>query len=750
MSIATSDLRGLLREHFGFDAFRPLQEEIISDSLAGRDVLALLPTGGGKSLCYQLPALVRPGLTVVVSPLISLMKDQVDALAAIDIPATFLSSAIDRDELSSRVRALRDGRYRLLYVAPERLAMPSFMSVFQRLAPGLIAIDEAHCISEWGHVFRPEYRQLADLRRRFPDVPVLALTATATERVRRDIIEQLRLRDAACHIGSFNRPNLSYRVAPKVNAYQQLVTLLRERPDESAIVYCMARKTCETLAARLEADGVHARPYHAGLERDERTRNQEAFVRDDVPVVCATIAFGMGINKPNVRAVVHYDLPRSVESYYQETGRAGRDGLAAECLLLFSPGDAARYAHFIDEKTDPKEREVARGQLDRMVDYAESTVCRRRQLLAYFGENYAAEHCGACDNCLSPRATFDATPLARKLLDCFRQVRAKSAFSVGVGHLADILAGANTEKVRRWGHDELAAHGAGAELSRARWAETGRELVRAGYLRQVGDLRKVLELTGRGQAALRGEARVLLPVGERDSAGRAAGAPEPPFDPALFERLRRLRKRLADERDVPAFVVFSDVALRQMAREYPENEAAFRRISGVGQKKLADFGAVFRREIAAYLQANPRQEFPPEASQPEMRPGLNDSQHETLRLFRTGLDAERIAAERELAVSTIMGHLAAAIEAGEQVEAGRLFTVEQRRELSDAFAKLGLENLAGVREELGERYDYGQVRLYRALIKARSFPGRTAAVPAPVAPASAPAARTAAPAPAPA
>jgi ATP-dependent DNA helicase RecQ len=377
------ELLPLLKRYFGFSSFRPLQAEIVRDALAGKDVFALLPTGGGKSLCFQLPAMTRPGLTVVVSPLIALMKDQVDSLQASGIPATFLNSTLDSSEARARLRGLHQGEFRLLYVAPERLMLSGFLSDVQRWQPRLLAIDEAHCISEWGHDFRPEYRQLSQLRELFPAAPLMALTATATDRVRKDIVSQLKLRDPRCYLASFNRPNLSYRVVAKRKPFEQLLDFIQQRPKESGIVYCQARKTTEALAQKLTTEGVRAKPYHAGLEAGERNRNQELFLRDEVRVICATIAFGMGINKPNVRFIVHYDLPKNIEGYYQETGRAGRDGLPSECLLLFSAGDVIKQLRFIDEKP-PREREIAREQLDLMVHYAESAICRRRELLEYF------------------------------------------------------------------------------------------------------------------------------------------------------------------------------------------------------------------------------------------------------------------------------------------------------------------------------------------------------------------------------
>ena len=726
MQSSSDSLLALLKKHFGFDSFRPQQEQIISDSLAGRDVFALLPTGGGKSLCFQLPALVRSGMTVVVSPLIALMKDQVDALDAAGIPATFVNSSLEPDEINRRLRDVAAGRYRLLYVAPERVLLPNFLAAVRGCDVGLIAIDEAHCISEWGHDFRPEYRQLAGLRERFPEAGVMALTATATERVRADILQHLRLREPAVHVGSFNRPNLTYRVVPKAGGYTQLLAFLRERRDDSGIVYCLARRTAETLAERLAADGIKARPYHAGLTAAERTRHQEAFIRDEAPVVCATIAFGMGINKPNVRFVVHYDLPRSVEGYYQETGRAGRDGLPSECLLLFTSGDVVRYEHFIEEKDDPKQREIAREQVERMAGYAESATCRRRQLLDYFGERYEEENCGACDNCQTPRTTFDGTALARKFLGALYRIREKSGFGVGVTHVADVLAGKNVEKVRRLGHDGLSAFGGGKEHTKNEWVAIGRQLLREGHIQQVGEFR-ALDITTKGHEAMVGRAVVTLTELEvRQTRERQRVE----CDDALFERLRELRKRLADERDVPAYVIFSDVALVQMARTYPTSEAEFRRISGVGEHKLREFGAVFVAEIGDYLQSNPRRTFQGEIVPPPRK--IGESHRESLRMFRDGKSVEEIAAERELAVTTILGHLGEAAEAGEAIDIGLFLTDEQQAEVGGAFEEAGWGNLTGVREALGERYDYGVLKLYRSVRRARATaagPASTAATP---------------------
>ncbi len=614
MNHDTPSLLAALKQHFGFTSFRPLQEEIIKDSLTGRDVFVLLPTGGGKSLCYQLPALLRPGLTVVVSPLIALMKDQVQALETCGVPATFLNSSLDENESRARLRGLHQGQYRLLYAAPERLMLSGFLSDLKRWKVGLIAIDESHCISEWGHDFRPEYRKLSGLRDHFPQVPVMALTATATPRVRSDIIHHLRLKEPRVYVASFNRPNLTYHVFSKEDPDEQVVKFLRRHKGERGIIYCQSRKTTEKVAERLKIQKVKAAPYHAGLSAQERSRNQDLFLRDEVQVICATIAFGMGINKSNVRFVIHYDLPKNIEGYYQETGRAGRDGLPSECLLLFSAGDAVKQSRFIEEKPDLKERQIAKEQLQQIIHYAESASCRRKGLLHYFGEMCEYENCGACDNCLSPRATYDGTTAAQKFLSCVYRIRQKSGFGVGMKHVIEVLSGADTEKIQRWQHDDLSTYGIGKEHSRKAWAVIGRELLRLGLLQLSSGKFSVLELTEEGRRALSQRKSICLtqpagipetpshpslsPLkGERDG---VRGSREVGYDEVLFESLRKLRKKLADERGVPAYIIFSDAALRQMARDTPVDFPEFARINGVGEKKLKEFGQIFSQEIAAY------------------------------------------------------------------------------------------------------------------------------------------------------
>ena len=603
-------LSNLLKKHFGFDSFRPLQEAIVRDALEGRDVLALMPTGGGKSLCYQLPAVAEPGLTLVISPLVALMKDQVDGLSAMGIPATFLNSTLSSEESRERLRGVYRGAYRLLYLAPERVMMSGFLERLVDWNVARLAIDEAHCISEWGHDFRPEYRQMAVLRERLPNCPIMALTATATERVREDILSQLGLRDPAVYVGGFNRPNLLYRVMGRDKPYGQTLEFLRGRTGDSGIVYCQSRRSVESVAEKLRNDGIAAAAYHAGMAPEQRARAQDAFLRDEVTVMCATIAFGMGVNKPNVRFVVHYDLPSNIESYYQQTGRAGRDGLPSECVLLFSPSDTVKHLRFIEEKADLQEREIAREQLQTMVHFAEASTCRRANLLRYFGEEPEREVCDSCDNCLTPRETFDGSLEAQKLMSAVVRVFRHGGFYVGLNHLIDVLRGADTEKIRRWSHQGLSVYGIGADRSKSEWASIGRELVRLGYLRQTPDRLSVIELTEEGSMALKERRAITLTrpmVVAKSRKERKPGALE--CDEALFESLRQLRKQLADELGAPPYVVFSDVALRQMARDYPGDSSSFLAISGVGEKKLADYGDAFMGAIAAHIGANGRQSF---------------------------------------------------------------------------------------------------------------------------------------------
>jgi ATP-dependent DNA helicase RecQ len=715
-SASATDLLSALKKYFGYTSFRPHQFEIISDILAGRDTFALLPTGGGKSLCFQLPAVLSPGLTVVVSPLIALMKDQVDQLTASGIFATCLNSSLPGEESTKRLRGLHNNSFKLLYVAPERLMLSGFLDDLKKWNPTLIAIDEAHCISEWGHDFRPEYRQIPTLRDVFPNTPFMALTATATERVRADIVSHLRLRDPGIHIGSFNRENLLYRVVPRDSAYNQILKFMREHPNDSGIIYCQSRKTTEALAADLAADGVSALAYHAGLSNEERNRNQESFLRDETKIICATIAFGMGINKSNVRFVIHRDLPKNIEGYYQETGRAGRDGLPSECILLFNAGDVVKHNMFIDEKRGD-EQVIARQQLNEIVHYAESAECRRAYLLRYFAEIFPEQNCNGCDNCLAPRERYDATIPAQKLLSCVYRVRQHSGFAMGLAHIIHVLTGSRAAAVLKYGHDKISTYGIGKDISAEKWKMIGRELIRLGFLHQNAARMNVVELTEEGRAVLKDRREVFLTQQtEIKKAAKRAGEIE--CDETLFDQLRALRRKIADERGVPPYVIFADTALRHMARDYPTSHSDFSRVPGVGAQKLAEFAHPFTAEIREYLATHNRQTFAAmtehKLASVASKPRVNETARETLRLFNDGLDPAAIAERRGLVESTIWSHLASALTAGQPVNIRRLLTEADEATIRSVLAEFPGPALAPAKEKLGEQFTYGQVRFVAA------------------------------------
>jgi ATP-dependent DNA helicase RecQ len=603
-------LEEALKHYFGHESFRPGQRPIVEAALAGRDQLVVMPTGAGKSLCYQLPAVLGPGVTIVVSPLIALMQDQVEALRAAGVGATFLNSTLSSQEAARRRAGILKGEVKLVYAAPERLLNEQFLPFLDRVRAEVgitaIAIDEAHCISEWGHDFRPEYRQLRAFRARFPGASVMALTATATERVRGDIVRQLALREPRLHLASFNRPNLYYEVRPKERKpYEELRRLVREWPG-AGIIYCLSRARVEDLAARLREEGIAALPYHAGMGDQERAENQTRFIRDDARVMVATIAFGMGIHKPDVRFVIHYDLPRNLEGYYQESGRAGRDGEPARCLLFFGYGDLRTVEFLIAGKSDPDEQKISRQQLRRVIDYAEGTDCRRRILLGYFGETLAAG-CEGCDNCARPREREDWTVEAQKLLSCV--ARCEQRF--GLHHIIAVLRGSLEQRVIDRGHNRLSTYGIGRDRSESEWLSLGRSLLHQGLLEETEDGYPILKLNLESRAVLRGERRVEIaiaprrvPTRETSRGGKrgkgSAPAATRPGDAVLLERLRALRKQIADESNVPPYVVFPDASLRAMAEQRPRKIDAFALIPGVGAYKLEHYGPRFIALINAH------------------------------------------------------------------------------------------------------------------------------------------------------
>jgi len=616
------DVKSALKRIFGFDHFRAGQEAVVRDALAGRDVLALMPTGGGKSLCFQLPALLQPGVTLVVSPLIALMQDQVRLMQDNDIAASFINSNLEPIEVSRRTAALLRGDYKLFYLAPERLLLREFLDGPLRTlsdTPGINAfvIDEAHCVSEWGHDFRREYRQLSLLRRRHPTIPMLAFTATATPRVRTDIVAQLALRNPAIHVASFNRPNLFYQVRAKSKqTYPDLLAQIRG--GGAGIVYCLSRRRVDELALELQSDGIRVRPYHAGLDAIVRRDNQEAFIRDDIQVIVATIAFGMGINKPDVRWVVHYDLPKTLEGYYQESGRAGRDGDPARCTLYFGAADIRTSDFLIQQKIDPdtgavleEEQRIARQQLRQVLNYAESTDCRRAIQLRYLGEAFAAP-CGACDNCCEPRTLQDWSLEARQFMSCIARL-AQRGQRFGAAQVIEILRGARSERVLSRGHDTLSVYGIGKQRSVDEWRGVARALLHQGLIEETQDGYPVLSLNAESRRVLREELAVHIAAAVKPKLRRSSGTAgaghetsangtgtSAPADGGLFERLRALRKRLADEHGLPPYVVFHDATLREMTARRPLTLSAFAELPGVGQAKLARYGDQFIAAIVAH------------------------------------------------------------------------------------------------------------------------------------------------------
>ena len=724
----SDNLYAILKSRFGYDSFREHQEEIIGNVLAGRDSLVLMPTGGGKSLCYQLPALVLDGVTLVVSPLIALMKDQVDALNHNGIAARYINSSLSAFEIE-RVRSqLLAGQIRLLYVAPERLALPAFRRFLSGLNLSLIAIDEAHCISEWGHEFRPEYRNLRQLRDDFPSAPVIALTATATERVRQDIVGQLRLQDGRVFLSSFNRANLTYSVQAKGRTWAQLTYLLDDRRGQSTIVYCFSRQETEDLAGFLNDRGLSARPYHAGLDADTRRRNQDDFIRDRVSVIVATIAFGMGIDKPDIRLVVHYGLPKSIEGYYQETGRAGRDGLPSDCVLFFSYADKAKQEHFISQMEDASERRKAQEKLARMVELAQLPTCRRRFMLEYFGEQWTEERCGGCDVCLESRGRFDATEVVQKILSAV--IRTGERF--GAQHVIQVLTGSREKRVLELGHDKLSVYGVARDVGRAQLREIIGQLQANGLLERAESEFPILLVSDEGRSFLNERRTLMLPRPQSaDGGGRSAVQASADYDGGLFEELRALRRRLAEGRNVPPYVVFGDASLRHMAAAIPRTKGEFLDIHGVGRVKAEEYGDTFLEAIQRYAAENgvqrkesvaPAQREPvdrPEAGQPGV-PGRSRgaTYGETRRLLSQGLSIDQIAAHRGLSQGTVMGHIERVAGEGTTLDLEHAIpSVGRLGQIEEAFKVCGSAFLRPVREFLGDRFTYDELRLARVYLR---------------------------------
>lgn len=700
-----------LQKYFGYTDFRHRQDEIIAHILNGKDVLALMPTGGGKSLCYQLPAVLLTGLTIVISPLIALMKDQVDSLNINGIPAAFLNSSQSPDEQRQLIEKLRSNQIKLLYLAPERLfsGENKLIEFLKSLPVVQIAIDEAHCISHWGHDFRPEYLMLAGLKQHFPFVPVIALTATADKLTQKDILEKLDLKDPAVFISSFNRENITYTVAPKRNSFKQLLAFLDKRKDESGIIYCLSRKSTEALAADLKTEGFLAEAYHAGLDNLTKARNQEAFLRDDVRIIVATIAFGMGINKSNVRYVVHIDLPKNIEGYYQETGRAGRDGLPSAAMLYYSPGDAQKLKEFAKIENNPEQSRIMLKKLDDMVRYSELQTCRRQFLLRYFDEQ-APDDCGSCDVCLTEVERFDGTLIAQKALSAV--ARLKERF--GAGYVIEFLRGSKSERIREE-HKQLKTYGIGADISKADWQRYMRELVATGYLQASDGEYPVLQLTDKSEAVLKGAEKVQF-IASQVTEEREEYI-ELPFEADLLNELKNVRRDIAQNENVPPYVILADNTLVEMATYLPQSLDELRLISGFGDIKLARYGREFLAPVKSYSaqkglsskidQKKAKRERKQSTSR-AARKGAG-TQSESFTLYKQGKTIAEIAADRGLATTTIEGHLAYFIEQ-QELEITAIVKPEKIPPIQDVIEKYGDDKLAPLKEVLGEDYSYGEIK----------------------------------------
>ena len=705
----------VLKHQFGFDSFRMNQEAVISAVLAQRDAVVLMPTGGGKSLCYQIPALMMEGLTVVISPLIALMKDQVDGLRANGVEAAFLNSTQSAAEQVPVFQKVRSGELKLLYVAPERLLQSGdrFIDFLRGIDISLFAIDEAHCISSWGHDFRPEYLRLATLKREFPSVPLIALTATADKLVRKDIVDRLEIANAEVFVSSFNRQNIHYSVEPKRNSYGQLLSFLDQRKDQSGIIYCLSRNSVDSLAADLRDEGFSALPYHAGLDKQTRDRHQTSFVNDETKIIVATIAFGMGIDKSNVRFVVHMDLPKNIESYYQETGRAGRDGLESDALLFYSWADVSKLKGFVEVDGNVEQSAIMLKKLDAMAKYGDLKSCRRKFLLNYFSEDFGAT-CGNCDNCTKEFERFDGTVIAQKALSAVYRTGQR----FGLSYVIDLLRGSQAQTIRDE-HKHLKTYGIGADLPKQTWFDHFKDLIAQGYLAQTEGTYPVIVLTEKSTDVLSGKTTVeLIKVAvKEEKKPKLVREVSLPYDRALFDELRAVRTAFAKSEGVPPYVVFSDATLVEMATYFPQLDWELRKISGVGDLKFEKYGADFLRAIKDYclkngLVSNIGLKAPKRANKQRTKRDASgkDTYHISFEMFRDGRSIAEIARERGVQPSTIENHLARFITTGEMQldELVPLHKVETIRKAVLKFNDGGA--LSPIKEFLGDDYTYGEIR----------------------------------------
>jgi ATP-dependent DNA helicase RecQ len=697
----------ILKEKFGYNSFRLEQEAIIQSVMQNKDTFALMPTGGGKSLCYQIPALMFDGLTVVISPLIALMKDQVDALRVNGISAAFLNSTQSYQEQNEIINKVKSKELKLLYLAPES----NFIRQLSSFNVSLIAIDEAHCISHWGHDFRPEYLTLAHLKRSFSNVPVIALTATADKLTRKDILEKLELNNPAVFVSSFNRANIRYTVEGKRNSTEKLFEFLEKHKDESGIVYCLSRASTERLAEDLTEEGFQALPYHAGLDKVVRAKHQELFLRDEVKIMVATVAFGMGIDKSNVRYVVHMDLPKNIEGYYQETGRAGRDGLDSEALLFYSYADVTKMKKFVEVEGNTEQTEIYLKKLNQMADYGDLITCRRKYLLNYFDEA-ATNYCGNCDVCLTRVDQVDGTVQTQKVLSAVARLQER----FGAGYVIDFLRGSHSAKMQEE-HKQLKTFGIGADMSKEAWGDIIRDLLAQEYLAKSEGMYPVLQLTPKSAAVLKGTETVMITKTKEKVT--VISSQEENYEKDLFAQLKEVRRKIANEENVPAYIVLSDATLMELATYLPYNKEDFLKISGFGQVKIEKYGKQFWEEVAAYCREHnlkSRIHFKvPKRVRRERREMDTDTKQKSLELFQIGDTIERIAELRNLSVSTIESHLAFYVQQG-SLSIDEVMDKEKIRNIKKAIGQTDGKALSPVKELLGDGYSYGEIRMVMAYV----------------------------------
>ncbi len=709
----------ILKNIFGYDSFRPLQKEIIGNVLLKNDTLVVMPTGGGKSICYQIPALLFEGLTVVISPLISLMKDQITQLRQIGINAALLNSSLSSEEYKYNLESVKNKTAKLLYIAPESLAKEEILNLLLSVSVDCITVDEAHCISEWGHDFRKDYRQLGSLRKKFSSAVCIGLTATATPRVQNDIVQNLEMKSHKRFLGSFDRENLFLQIIPKQNPFEQTVSFLNEHKNQPGIIYCFSRKQVDALHEKLSALGFSTRPYHAGLSDDERNLNQDLFTRDEIEIIIATIAFGMGINKSNVRFVVHYDLPKNIESYYQEIGRSGRDGLRSDCLLLFSYSDIAKINYFIDQKENDSERLSAKLHLEAMVKYSESEICRRVPLINYFGEKYDNSNCGMCDNCLGDeKEKTDITIYAQKFLSAVK----RTGEIFGAGYVIDILLGNDNDRILSNAHHKLSVFGIGTELNKKQWQLLVRQLINKELLSrdiEFGSLKHTPKTTN----VLFKNEKVFGFIKVHKTSPAKLKRADKSYDTALFELLRRKRKELAEERGIPPYIIFSDKTLAEMAYHYPADEESFLRINGIGNKKAESYGNIFLPVIKKYCAKNNIKEVRAQIKTNTTKNHQPEKRHTVIgKSFKAGASIDRLAEEYQVTKQTIVRHLAKFVDEGNKIKTESLLNDlsiprDKQQMVIEEFSKESISSLKPVYYKFNQEVSYDDLYILRIIFK---------------------------------